>query len=370
MKFDILQTTGIVATVIACIIIAYFISTSKKSSGNHYLALLLLVYSIMIISSIILSSGVNPKLFKWAHVGNQSILLIGPALYFYLKILYKPDFQLSGKHVLHAVPFIFVSAYLILKLFYISIPIQCRFNHIYLGSFAFVHSFIYLNSANKTIKNRKLTLKNSHKTLTDSEERWLPFLIYGCFSIWLVKLLFFVVWDVSGFYNGCNEIVNLYFLISFFLLTLFILFILKNPHYFQNTEKYKNSSLTDKEKLTYKEKLVLIMEDDKAYRNPLISLHSLARQLSIPDRYLSQIINETLDKSFYDLINWYRIKDCAECLTSPDNTHKTILEIAYDAGFNSKSTFNSSFIKYLGVTPKEYRRNHNMNYKVKAKLIA
>jgi len=142
------------------------------------------------------------------------------------------------------------------------------------------------------------------------------------------------------------------------LLTAFTYFILLKPDSFESDKKYKHSGLDEREKLQYKSALLSLMEDKEVYRNSLISLNSLAKQLTVPNRYLSQVLNETLNMTFYDFINSYRIKDCVEYLSNSDFSHKTILEIAYEVGFNSKSTFNSSFVKFVGTTPKEFRKKH------------
>ncbi len=86
-----------------------------------------------------------------------------------------------------------------------------------------------------------------------------------------------------------------------------------------------------------------------------VSLNSLAEQLGIPSRQLSQLINEKLDKSFYDLINFYRIEEAKRQL-SDESGDKSILEIIYDIGFNTKSSFNRAFKKETGMTPSEFKQ--------------
>lgn len=371
MKFNLIQTSGIIAVFLSYIIAIFIYQTRKdRSSSNSLLAGILFVYALMMICSLILSSGTNRNIFKWAHIANQSIFLIGPMLYFYIKSNLNPDFQLSKRLFPHILPFLVACIYLTVKLNFFHIPITCRNNHIMLGSIAFIHSLVYFGYSKATLKQNGLSLRKAISRVQNNKPGWLTILVYGCFSIWLTKLLFFLSWDVSGYYKGCNEIINFYFLLSFALLNCLIYFLLHKPQFFQSSEKYKHSVLTSKEKQKYMTKLISLMEDKKVYRNPLISLNLLSKQLLIPNRYLSQVLNETLNKSFYDFINEYRIRDCAEILSNDQYDYKTILEIAYEVGFNSKSTFNTSFVKYIGVTPKEFRKRHQQKNNVGEVVIA
>ena len=105
MKFDLLQTSGIVTIVLSCIIGIYFVQTAKeKKSKNSLLAGILFIYSLMIICSLVLSTGMNSKLFTWAHICNQSMFLVGPLLYLYVKSQINLNFQISKIQLFHAIP--------------------------------------------------------------------------------------------------------------------------------------------------------------------------------------------------------------------------------------------------------------------------
>ena len=98
------------------------------------------------------------------------------------------------------------------------------------------------------------------------------------------------------------------------------------------------------------------MKINKPFIDPEITLKKLSEQVDIPFRYLSQIINENLHKNFYDFINNYRIEEAKKLLSDP-GCKKTILEILYQIGFNSKSSFNTSFKKNTGLTPTQFRES-------------
>jgi len=82
----------------------------------------------------------------------------------------------------------------------------------------------------------------------------------------------------------------------------------------------------------------------------------LANELKMPSFVLSQVLNITAKQNFYEFINNYRIQESKRLLTSSTENNKTILEILYKCGFNSKSVFNSAFRKYTNMTPSEFKK--------------
>lgn len=108
-----------------------------------------------------------------------------------------------------------------------------------------------------------------------------------------------------------------------------------------------------------RKKLDFLFDVEKIYRDEFLSLNSLAERLNIPPHQLSWIINYKIGKSFFDLLNHYRIEDVKKRLTDFQERNKTILEIAYSSGFNTKSAFNKTFKVLTGKTPREYRMRNN-----------
>ena len=97
------------------------------------------------------------------------------------------------------------------------------------------------------------------------------------------------------------------------------------------------------------------MEVDRAYRDPGLSLRSLAARLSVPHYLLSRVINEGFGKSFFDLVNGYRIEEARVRLLA-DDAESSALDIALAAGFNSQATFYRAFRKFTGMSPTEFRK--------------
>ena len=122
----------------------------------------------------------------------------------------------------------------------------------------------------------------------------------------------------------------------------------------QKERKYKKSLFTKEELLHYKERLSELMEEDKLYLNPELTLRSLADYMNLPPNHMSQLLNEGFNQNFSDHVNTYRLDDFKFKLTTDAAHQLTLLALAYDSGFNSKTVFNTFFKKKLGITPKAY----------------
>lgn len=120
--------------------------------------------------------------------------------------------------------------------------------------------------------------------------------------------------------------------------------------------KYLKSGLKEEEAHVHVETLIQYVVTEKPYVQSRLSIQDLAQALDVPVRHLSQVINEHLDQSFYDFINRYRVEEFKTRVADPRHKNYTLLSIAIDCGFNSKSSFNRIFKKFEGCTPTEYMR--------------
>jgi AraC-like DNA-binding protein len=121
--------------------------------------------------------------------------------------------------------------------------------------------------------------------------------------------------------------------------------------------KYSGSRLSDSEAKQYNEKLTDYMKSAKPYLNPDLSLPQLASELNITSHYLSQVINEQFNLNFFDFVNGYRVEAFKEKITETEFRNYSLLGIAFECGFNSKSAFNRIFKKYTGITPSQYKES-------------
>jgi AraC-like DNA-binding protein len=102
-------------------------------------------------------------------------------------------------------------------------------------------------------------------------------------------------------------------------------------------------------------KINTLIQTEKLYREPELTLQSLAEKLHVPSYQVSLAINDGMKKKFYDLINGYRVEEAKRLLLSPNSRNYTILSVGFEAGFNSKTTFNTVFKKFTGFTPTVFR---------------
>lgn len=121
-------------------------------------------------------------------------------------------------------------------------------------------------------------------------------------------------------------------------------------------EKYETSKLDEKTRKQYLKELLEYMEEKKPYLNQNLTLKSLSDELSIYSHHMSQLLSKCLDKNFNNFINEYRVDDVKMMFMDSDYDEDSILSIAYQSGFNSKATFNSTFKKFTGSTPSQYRK--------------
>jgi YesN/AraC family two-component response regulator len=121
-----------------------------------------------------------------------------------------------------------------------------------------------------------------------------------------------------------------------------------------NNEKYKTSNLSKRDSKIIFQKLVQLMRSEKYYLKEDLSLSQLADLTEIPYRDLSQIINENADLNFYNFINQYRVDEAKRLLLQISNNNRTILDICFEVGFNTKATFNAAFKKFTNKTPSQF----------------
>lgn len=123
----------------------------------------------------------------------------------------------------------------------------------------------------------------------------------------------------------------------------------------QNTEEKQNSSILDNDQIeTLKAELLSYFTEEEPFLNPQLSLKFVADMLELNTNKVSYLINKAFHLNFNDFVNSYRLKHFKSIALDPKNAHLTILGLAYDSGFNSKSVFNTYFKKIEGLTPRAW----------------
>ena len=125
---------------------------------------------------------------------------------------------------------------------------------------------------------------------------------------------------------------------------------------FRNRKKYSKSGLSEEDSNAFQDKLQAYMQKEKPWLNPTLTLSDLAESIDITTHQLSQLLNEHIGENFYDYVNSFRLEYFLRQMQESRSRKYTLLSVAYDCGFNSKTTFNTYFKKIKGKSPSEYFR--------------
>lgn len=130
------------------------------------------------------------------------------------------------------------------------------------------------------------------------------------------------------------------------------------------SQPQKQESMLDDETVQeYTRRLILYMKDEEPYLNPGLSLRGLADLVEIHPNQLSWLLNQKMKKNFNAFINHYRVEHFKQLAGDPDNAHISLIGLAYESGFNSKTVFNTYFKKETGTTPSDYLKGVNSGQK-------
>jgi AraC-like DNA-binding protein len=135
---------------------------------------------------------------------------------------------------------------------------------------------------------------------------------------------------------------------------------LNQPLIFSGVEEEKekeHNTFTEQERKEFDRRVREVIVAEQAFLNSDLTLDELAERTNIPSRKLSQFINEHYEQSFFDFVNSYRIEEAKRILSGSKDPKLTVLEVMYQSGFNSKSSFNTLFKRKTGQTPSEFRKS-------------
>lgn len=316
----------------------YFLFFAKpRHQSNYFLGVLLLALSIRIGKSVFLYF--NPYLAGvFLQFGMSACLFIGPSLYFYLKSVVDPEKKLNWK--IHYLP---------LAVVILTIDILYPWDANHNLWFYFFHAIyliwlIYLILSGFVIKKNLRNLL-SKKSRFSAMEVWIVSIYIGNVTVWIV----YNVVSYTSYIVGA-----LSFSFIFYLLVLLVIFNRKkDPGFLNRHVKYGSKRIDDDEAAKLQEQLNELMRSERFFKDANLKMSDVAQKLNILPHYLSQFINDNLNKNFTLFINEYRIEEAKKLIES--NTHLKLESIGYECGFNSKSTFYTAFKKIVGTTPAKFK---------------
>jgi AraC-like DNA-binding protein len=204
-------------------------------------------------------------------------------------------------------------------------------------------------------KHRK-NLQNEFSYTEKINLSWLRYLIYGIALIWLSVI---IGYEIVTFSLSVAFVIFIgYFGIQ--QVGLFTGRLPEEPAQDVKKTKYQKSSLNATSAESIQSDLTRLMNEQKLYTNPELTLAELARALNVNPNNLSQVINTYERKSFYDYVNLKRVDEFKRLASLPESQKFTLLGLAYDCGFNSKTSFNRNFKNATGMSPTEYLKQSNI----------
>ena len=362
--------------IIQALFLAYFFLFGKQGNrlANRFLGLLLLCFVFAIIEILLCYTNYMFKVIWLIDFAEPTNFLIAPLLFLYIQKSVNPNF--SKVEYLHFVPFLIWTLYLLLTFYplnnlakynaYISsyypeLPevddgidykypqiywIRHYVNHLMLMSWCiYIGANIWILS--RQFKEQNLSFFSSKK----QNLIWARRVIFWFLSIIISFIIFKKIFPRDlGDHLIAAHLTLIIYIISINIIRQSTFFHPEN----KSVKKYEKSSLTSEIQENTLPKLQELMESEKPFLDSSFSLPILAKSLAVSPHHLSQILNESLGQSFFDMVAQYRIKEAQKLLL--ENPNYKVEEIAEQVGYNSKSAFNTAFKKIVGVAPSAYRK--------------
>ncbi|MEL6649808.1 MAG: helix-turn-helix transcriptional regulator [Bacteroidota bacterium] len=339
------------------------------------LGAILLGMSLGLIQTIILFSTGLPGggLLSVVTFGSAPFLY-GPAIYFYIRAYINRGFHFRWVHAMHLLPYLIIIVLRLISWYLRDQSVAEQVEAIRSGNpsleFKIVglilisHLITYLSISLRIVRRYRRFVRKTSSFEDQTRSRWINWitliLLFPFLTALFSLLIFGPVRDIPiPAFAGLGMI---------FFLSLVYLFrpeVLDGvvPELAIETEaeletvRYSGSSLAEEQKDRISTQLLAHMTAEQAWRSQTLTLSEVAEALKVNQKYLSQVINEKHGLNFMDFINGYRIEEAQKMLRAPRFGHYTIVAIAQEVGFRSRSAFYAAFKKISGQTPTEYKRS-------------
>jgi AraC-like DNA-binding protein len=364
------------------------ITKSNNQIANRILSFWMFLICFSLFVNYFYITGLIQKVPHLTGLDSPLPFLYPPIIFLYTSLLTKRKATLNRKDILHLLPFLIFFLYMFFNFYLRSgnekynliksiqfgpIPVEIQIAN-YLKIF---QAAIYLIIVFQMIQKHQIRIKQEFSFTEKINLTWLKIIVFSLIVIYFFKF----IGMLTNFINIRLDLAILRSLTDL-LIILFIYIIafygLKQPEIFsQNSlitsetnqnglinnstevesqikKKYANSPLSDDESKQLLIKLQHYMETEKPYLQAQLSIKDIADKLEINTKYLSQVINELLGLNFFNFINQYRVEEVKKRLLDNKYKHFSIIGIALDCGFNSKSSFNSIFKRFTNQTPSNY----------------
>lgn len=341
------------------------------------------------------------------YLPTQQVLFIGPVFFFYIQSALNPAFVFGRKDLLHLLPGVVYLLYSII---------------VFVGDvFIFRYPYFYANGRDKDLdgwyqvagfcsmlfywilshRYYRIYVRFCRQVVSFADStlfKWIPRYLVVIFGMQVLQLFFFIyspgwgdfttkwwyffLFSILTYYTGLSALLQpVQSSLSFRLSGMGsgTVYWLRDQKSLPWTGGLQRQPLLDDipvelsgpataspdtdEWISVAEKIVRVTSDEKLYEDPELTLSSLAEVIGIHAVLLSRIINQRLGVNFNDFVNQLRVKSVQEAIQRGEHASQTLLGLAFSAGFNSKTTFNRSFMKFAGISPKAYCRKVELELK-------
>lgn len=350
----------------------FFLLLNKqgKTVADRILSIWMLIFGLHLLSYALHFEGYWER---YPHLVGLTVpfpLLHGPMLFLYVRYSLTDAKAYRRNDFLHFLPA--VAAYAYMLDFFLWPAEQKRLLDAgeieYSGVFtailltAFILSGIgYSVLAWRQLRRHRALVEANFSNETHLTLDWLRRIILALALFFVVGIAVILIQEMAGLDIGFNLDYLLYFVLVSGILWMGYHGVRHQNMFIDNAiyrpppeapSEYRTSGLSDDAAQDLYERLMACMEEEKPYREPKLTLTSLADQLGTSPNYLSQVINQHQQQNFNQFVNEYRIRDFEERVRTKPNL--TLLAHAFDVGFNSKSTFNMVFKRHRGMTPSQF----------------
>lgn len=342
---------------------------SINRTANRFLALALLTMILWMVRILAIDAQLNNYLPHWDRLSMQFLLALGPFIYFYVLKITRPQYKFTWKDALHFIPVLLEATALAFEIresartgatTYATQVFQLVNPVLQLSIFISIITYLY--HCNKLIQSFYRRLQPVLMDRPLIEFRWLRRLLAATALLWCLWIACAV--NAYFVYHGKPGIQVYYPFYIFF--AVMIIWTAAAAFLKPQAARAAQSAPTTKPPIPAELRakgiwLKKAMDTNRYYEDPELSVSLLAEKLRLPAHELSRVINTVLKKSFTDFINEYRVRDVISRMKNPAYDQITFLGIAFEAGFNSKSTFNRAFKQVTGKTPAEFKNELENN---------
>jgi AraC-like DNA-binding protein len=369
MNFSVLQLITLFSGFLLVVLGSLFLFNRIKNQQSNQLLGSFLISNAILLFNFFLFQTIKEyhSLYPVIHiVGTYSYLLLAPLLYLYITSLCNYSYRMPLKGFLHFIPFvIFIFLGILIDVFKKEVALRIDDIDLLLYSFfklvLYIQLVVYIYASFAELHKYRVQLNEMFSSLIKIDLQWVNLILYFLILMGSTDLVIFLTqrFHLTGFFVE-HFLIHQTIAINLILCVCLIYKGMRHsnvpagklpiPKYLQHSGDVTSYGELQKQ-------LSAVMETQKPYLQPELNLEELAKQLNCTPRILSQMIHVCYDQNFNNHINQYRVEEAKRIIRDDTGNKKSVFEVQCDAGFNSKSTFNLSFKKYTGLTPKEYRIN-------------